>query len=98
MFEAQCGIQVGARSTPANRRELLQTLEELRRKASADTPDCRCEIFEDLTESNRFLWTEWWPAPNEARAAMDSDGFRALLAAIRVLGTLDFVRLVNTRE
>ena len=98
MLEARCGIQVAARSSPANRREMLQTLDELRRKACAESPTCRCEIFEDLTENNRFLWTEWWPAANGVHASMDSDGFRALLAAIRVLGTLEFVRTVDTRE
>jgi len=98
LLDAPCGIQVAVRSTPANRRELLQTLEELRTKTCSRDPHCRCEVFEDLNQHNRFLWTEWWPAATGVQASIDSDGFRALMAAARVLGSLEYVHLLDTRE
>lgn len=98
MLDAPCGIQVAVRSTPANRREMLQTLDELRAETRSRDPGCRCEVFEDLNENNRFLWTEWWPDATAVQASVDSDGFRALMAAARVLGDLEYVRLLDTHE
>ena len=79
MLDAPCGIQIAVWSSPANRREMLQTLDELRCKTSSHDPDCRCEVFEDLNEHNRFLWTAWWPVEAGAQESIDSDGFRALV-------------------
>ena len=55
-------------------------------------------MFEDLNQHNRFVWTEWWPDAAYVQASIDSDGFRALIAAARVLGRLESVRLLDIRE
>lgn len=83
-------------STSQNhRRELTQTLEGLKDRINATEPDCDCEVFEDLAVPNRFLWSEWWPEKEDSEVAQTSDRFRALLGAIKVLGSLESVRSVS---
>ena len=88
------GVEIVMRTTQAHRRELVQTLEGMVR------PDllgggAALYCFEDVIEANRFLWMEWWPQPEEADAALTGDRIRTLLAAIRVLGTLESVRRLD---
>jgi quinol monooxygenase YgiN len=64
----------------------------------ADRTNSACEIFEDLERPNRFLWTEWWPDPGGLDDQVETDRFRALLGAIRVLGSLESVRQVSRRS
>ncbi len=78
-----------------HRRELIQTLEGLMGRISESEPDCGCEVFEDLAVANRFLWSEWWSSSEECRAAEASERFRALIGAIKVLGSLESVRHVS---
>ena len=84
------GIELVVRTSQANRRELLQTLDEFRDRLGGET--CRCNIFESMTDANLFLWTEWWPDPAGVEQAKVSARFRTLLGAIRVLGTLESKR------
>ena len=78
-----------------HRRELIQTLEGLKDRISESEPDCGCEVFEDLAVANRFLWSEWWPSVEECESAQDSERFRTLIGAIKVLGSLESVRHVS---
>ena len=83
------------RTHQTHRRELLQTLEDLRGRLGAHEPDCVCDFFEDLSEPNRFLWTEWWARPDLVDEAMESSRFHTLLGAIKVLGSLEGVRRLD---
>jgi quinol monooxygenase YgiN len=93
--EMSCGIEVAMTTSQAHRRELIQALEGLRNQAISDESECTCDVFEDLAAPNRFLWTEWWRTTREADRAQASDRFRALLGAVRLLGTLEAVRRVS---
>ncbi len=55
------GVELVIRTSQANRRELLQTLEEFRNRLATGGGSCPCNIFESMTDANVFLWTEWWP-------------------------------------
>ena len=83
------------RTSQIHRRELIQTLEGLKDRIAADESSCVCEVFEDLREANRFLWSEWWPTLADADRAQASDRFHALLGAVKVLGSLESVRRVR---
>jgi hypothetical protein len=83
------GIEISFHTKPANRRELVQSLEMLRQRVlEADRPG-ECQISEDLTEPNVFRWCEWWPEDAETAAIVSSERFQTLLGAIRLLGFLD---------
>ena len=92
------GIEVTVRTRQTHRRELLQTLEDLRDRFAAGEADCVCDFFEDLSEPNRFMWTEWWTRPEKVDQAMESRRFRTLLGAIKVLGTLESVRRLDRSD
>ena len=83
------------RARQTHRRELLQTLEDLRDRFAAGETDCVCDFFEDLSEPNRFMWTEWWARPDLVDEAMESSRFHTLLGAIKVLGSLEGVRRLD---
>jgi quinol monooxygenase YgiN len=92
------GIEVTISTRQTNRRELLQTLEGLRVRLVATETECECGVYEDLSEPNRFVWTEWWRRPENVDHAMNSQHFRTLLAAVNVLGTLESVRRVDRSD
>lgn len=94
-IEGRCGIEVAMSTSQIHRRELVQTLDGLKARVSAEEPGCACEFFEDLGRSNRFLWKEWWMTEKEADLARASDRFRALLGAVKVLGALEYVRRLS---
>jgi len=83
-------------TSQSNRRELIQALEGLRDRFIGLETRCRCEIFEDLGVPNRFLWIECWPSIEECESARVSERFRALLGAIKVLGTMEGMKLVRS--
>lgn len=82
-------------TSQTHRRELILTLEGLKNRVIAREPGCACEIFEDLAVPNRFLWSEWWASKEECERAKTSERFRALLGAVKVLGSLESVRHVT---
>jgi len=88
------GIEISFRTCPANRRELVQSLEMLRQSVLASDRASECHVAEDLTEPNVFRWCEWWPEDSDTAAIEGSDRFRALLGAIRLLGSLDGIHHV----
>ena len=94
--ESTCGIEVSMNTSQSNRRELIQTLEGLRDRVIRLETGCGCEIFENLGVPNRFLWLEWWPSIEECESARVSERFRALLGAIKVLGTMEALKVVHS--
>jgi len=89
------GLQLTVTVPQGNRRELIQALEGFREKAVAEPGLRDCDFFEDLSEPNRFLWTEWWPCAEDVDRVRASQRFRALAAAVRLLGRLVRVHQVE---
>ena len=83
------GIEISFRTGPANRRELVQSLETLRDGLLSSRTPCECQVSEDLTEPNLFHWCEWWPESADTASIAGSDRFKTLLSAIRLLGSLE---------
>jgi len=83
---------VVVRTTQAHRREWVQALEHLVESTPEPPFPGWGEFFEDGTVSNRFLWAEWWPEEGDLGRALGSDRLRALLAAARLLGSVEAVR------
>ena len=98
MAQPRFGLKLICRTTPANRRELLQTLQALQAALEAEAPVTECELFEDLVIPNRFLWTEWWPEKLQLESSLQSERFETLRAAVEVLGTLESLSYGTTSE
>ena len=55
-------------------------------------------LFEEVKEPNRFLWHEDWRDFRKLEAHLRTDGFRELLGAIEVLGSMDGMRIVEIKD
>jgi quinol monooxygenase YgiN len=86
------GLEIVMRVSNAHRRELLQTLEGLRETVTRETRAGSCEILEDCMVPNRFYWLERWRNEEEVQASLDSERISMLMAAIRLLGSVETVK------
>lgn len=92
------GLELSVRSDAAHRRELLQTLQNLREEAVREGVAIECRVFEDLSGTNHFLWLQWWRTQQQLESHLCSLGFRTLLGAIKVLGVLESARTVELQD
>lgn len=91
------GIELLIRVEERKRNEFLQAAQALCRQMLREGGEglLTCGAFEDLSDSGRFLWIEHWRDRSELETHLGSDEHRALLGAIRVLGTLEGKQLVE---
>jgi quinol monooxygenase YgiN len=93
-----CGILLVLKTTPGDRRELLLALAEFRQRVLV-SPTCRsCDVFEDISETNRILWQEFWSEHQDASAVVESQRFRALLGASKLLGKIEALQWLDRSE
>jgi quinol monooxygenase YgiN len=57
-----------------------------------------CRVFEDVSVSSRFLWSQWWRSQRQLESHLGSVAFRTLLGAIKVLGTLESARTLDLQD
>ena len=90
--EHTVGFEMLVKAGEGNRRELIQTLSTLRENFVENTTS---EVFEDVAHPDRFLIVQGWPS----RVALDeyrrSAGFRTLLGAVQVLGSMEEMTVVD---
>ena len=92
------GFQILVKVSPDKRQEFLHTFNLLTR---ADHRSGQCIgqcLFEDVGETNRFLWSEIWNDSKTMEAHLETDRFRSLLGAIDVLGTLKKMHKVSFKS
>ena len=88
------GIEISVEVKPDKREEFLQAIESLK-PVGVEGADCvSYEVLEDREQNNRFFWVERWPDHDRLQARLRSDRFRALLGAVRVLGTVEDIQTV----
>ena len=92
------GLELSVKSDSAHRSELLQTLQNLRQEVMIEGVSHECRVFEDLSGPNQFLWLQWWHSQHQLQDYLRSVGFRTLLGAIKVLGTLESARTVELQD
>ena len=80
------------------RQEFIQTC-ELLGDASCRAPACLQQtLFENVTQSNQFLWVEHWNDPTLMDAHLKSGRFGVLLGAIAVLGESNRLLRLETED
>ena len=92
------GLELAVQSDAAHRTELLQTLQNLTVEAVGHGGCLECRVFEDVSCTGRFLWTQWWRSQPQLEAHLGSVAFRTLLGAIKVLGTLESARTLDLQD
>ena len=92
------GLELAVQSDAAHRTELIQTLKNLTREAVGHEGCLECRVFEDVSLSSRFLWSQWWRSQRQMESHLGSVAFRTLLGAIKVLGTLESARTLDLQD
>ena len=92
------GFELSMRSDDSHRTELLQTLQNLCEQQLTVHHAEDCRVFEDLSQSNGFLWLQWWRSDHQLEDHLRSVEFRTLLGAIKVLATLESARVVGLQD
>ena len=80
------------------RQEFLQTCELL---GDASRPDPGClqqTLFENVTQSNQFLWVEHWHDGEKMEGYLKSSRFGVLLGAIAVLSESSQLLRLKTED
>lgn len=85
---AAVGIQITVDVKPGNREEFLQAMETLRSRETLPGDQMPSGLFEDRKRPNRFLVIEHWRHPAQLEECLRSERFRAMIGALRVLGTI----------
>jgi quinol monooxygenase YgiN len=88
------GIEIRIRVRERKREEFLQTAASLR-AAGAGEGCLSVATYEEIGRPGHFLWVERWQDLESLKAHLGNDPHRALRGAIRVLGELEDLRLVE---
>jgi quinol monooxygenase YgiN len=88
------GIEIRIRVLDRKREEFLQTAASLR-AAGAGEGCVSVATYEEVGRPGHFLWVERWRDRGSLEAHLGNDPHRALRGAIRVLGELEELRLVE---
>ena len=85
---ARYGLRLLIDVRKEKRTEFLQMYEMI--SGAPDDPEGRLSrvLYEEVAESNRFLWTERWRDASSLDRYMASERYLVLLGAIDVLGNL----------
>ena len=92
------GLELAVQSDAAHRTELLQTLQNLTVETVGHDGCVECRVFEVVSVSSRFLWSQWWRSERQLESHLGSVAFRTLLGAIKVLGTLESARTLDLQD
>ena len=92
------GIEISILVKPHKRQEFLRGVESLADRKRWTEGCVSVEVFEEYGEPNHFLWLERWPDEGYVQRRMESDGFHALLGAIKILGTMKKMVVVRVNS
>ncbi len=92
------GLMLVVKTSPASRRELLIALEEFRQRVLSESGCLGCRVLEDATHVDQLVWTEWWVDQAHADLATERPRFRALVGAVKLLGTVETLAWLCRRE
>lgn len=90
------GISIRAEVEPELRRELMQTC----KMWVSDNLPAGClerRAYEDAMAPTHLLLLEQWSEATAMHAYLSSEGFRALIGAVKVLGKLDDIRICEAK-
>ena len=92
------GLVIAFPLAPGKREEFLQTVDSLLPPTGLEAGLETQAVFEQVGEADRFLWWERWSSPRKIEERLTSTELNTLLGAIRVLGELDDLQIVESRE
>jgi len=92
------GFEILVKVPREKRQEFLQTCEIMGDDSCRDPACLRQTLFENVTQSNQFLWVEHWNDSALMESHLKSSRFGVLLGAIAVLGETNHLLRLETSE
>lgn len=92
------GLEILVQVEANKRQEFLQAFEMLSKLEGRQSACLIQTLYEDIGTPNRFLWVEKWSASEPLEDYVGTDRFKTLLGAVQILGSLEDMRLVETRS
>ena len=89
------GLEILVRVPQENRHEFIQTFKLLSRGGKRAEECMSQALFENLSESNCFIWIEHWNDTRTLESHMETGQFQSLMGAIEILGTLEEMRIAR---
>ena len=83
---------------PAKRTEFLQAFEMIRSDKLETSERFDIGLFEQVNRTNTFLWKERWENNESMQHYFESNTFRMMIGATRVLGGLVYQKMFRLEE
>ncbi len=91
-------LEVSIHVLPSKRREFLHVLEAFSSEERSVNGCLSVDAWEEHAVPNHFLWLECWDQETLVEQRIASDGFRALIGAIKVLGELESIKVARVQK
>lgn len=86
------GHEILVRIHPEKRTEFLQAFDMLKTDDQLTDSRLEMELYEQVNESNAFLWLEHWDNDEALTRYYEENRYRAMMGAIEILGQLVHIR------
>jgi quinol monooxygenase YgiN len=86
------GHEILVRIRPEKRTEFLQAFDMLKTDDQLTDSRLEMELYEQVNESNAFLWLEHWDNDEALTRYYEENRYRAMMGAIEILGQLVHIR------
>ena len=92
------GHEILVRIHPEKRTEFLQAFDMLKTDDQLTGSRLEMELYEQVNESNAFLWLEHWDNDEALTRYYEDNRYRAMMGAIDILGQLVHRRTFSIEE
>ena len=89
------GFEILIQIEPEKRKEFLQTFNWFSHPDKRPRDCVAHRLFEDVTQSDRYIWIEGWSDSKTLENYMKTERFHSFLGALEVLGTLEEMRFAT---
>jgi quinol monooxygenase YgiN len=91
------GLEILVNIQSGKRQEFLQAVDMFSSRQASENPTNGCTVFEAVGTPNQFFWMEQWADRRLLDDYLKTEGFKALLGAIEVLGKLERMQVVELK-
>lgn len=94
MFELKIKVKIDSNKQV----EFEQTLQRMFDESYFKSIDFKCELVQVLRDKTNYFYTETWKSETKFNQHKNTDKFRALLGAMKVLGEIIDARIIYSNK
>ena len=87
-------LKICGEISPSKRHEFEQAVQALLKSNLPGKETSGGKLYQELGHQNHFCYLEEWPSRKKLDARIQTDGFKALLGAMQVLGDVTEARII----